>query len=263
MSWGPDPVSPELIGDSGPWIWALPTLVRALNDPRGTWSPPLAPWLPGGRSDELAKAINYWAPLTTLTFGVLGWTQPDLGVQRWIAAGRPTDTPELMVLDRWWGQHALALTAWAQASPNPAGYAQEITARTAAEKTTSVATAPVRVLPEWHPMINGGTDPLHLGHVLDHLLGPGLDERGVVSHFMHRGATDPNRDAGLVLDTYAGWYARLAREGNALPHRQDGRSWRVHVTVKPLGYLGTYRRSRVSGRWFAGRHAHHLLGWPS
>ena len=210
----------------------------------------------------MANAIAYWAPLTTLTYGVLGWAQPDLGVQRWLAAGRPTDTPQLMVLDRWWGEHALALTAWAQASPSPVHCAREITERTGSVVATPAAIEPLRVLPEWHRVLHGGTDPMHLGHVLDHLLGPGLDDRGVTGSLLHDSPTSGQRRASLVLDTYAGWYARLARSGNGLPHRPDGRSWQVHVTVKPVGYLGAYRRSRTTGRWFAGRHAHHLLGWP-
>jgi hypothetical protein len=262
MSWGPDPVSPGLLGDSGPWIWELPTLIQALNDPRGPWLPPAAPWRPGGRSNELAAAIAFWAPLTTLTYGVLGWVQPDVGIQRWLAAGRPTDTAELMVLDRWWGEHALALTAWAQTSPSPAHYSHEITERTASVVTAPAETEPVRAMPEWHRMLDGGTDPLHLGHVLDHLLGPGLTEGGLTGHLLNDPPTGGPREASLVMDTYSGWYSRLTQLGKELPHRPDGRSWRVHVTVKPLGYLGTYRRSRDTGRWFAGRHAHHLLGWP-
>lgn len=263
MSWRPDPISTELIGDSGPWIWELPTLVQSLNDPRGPWSPPVAPWLNGGRSeDQLAKAISYWAPLTTLTYGALGWAQPGLGVQRWLAGGRPTDTPELMVLDRWWGEHALALTAWAQSSPHPARYARELIERTGSVVAATAATEPVRMLPEWQAMVNGDADSLHLGHVLDHLLGPGLDDRGVTGRLLHDPATGARQEASLVVDTYSGWYALLARLGNDLPHRPDGRSWRVHVTVKPVGYLGAYRRSRTTGRWFAGRHVHHLLGWP-
>src|SRR5687768_2686252 len=64
-SWGPDPVSTELLGDSGPWVWSLPTFVQALNDPRGPWSPPPAPWTSGARQGSaFADAIAYWAPLT-------------------------------------------------------------------------------------------------------------------------------------------------------------------------------------------------------
>src|SRR4051794_17938997 len=43
-----------------------------------------------------------------------GWTRPDIGVTRWLQGGRPTDQPALAVLDRWWGEEALALSAWAE-----------------------------------------------------------------------------------------------------------------------------------------------------
>jgi hypothetical protein len=166
-----------------------------------------------------------------------------------------------MVLDRWWGEHALAITAWAQRSEAPANYGQTINQRVDAAKASPAPTQAVRVQPEWDHMSSDG-DAMHLGHVLDHLLGPGLDDRGVTGRLLRGPSTGAQPEASLVLDTYSGWYARLARLGKDLPHRPDGRSWRVHVTVKPLGYLGIYRRSRDTGRWFAGRHAHHLLGWP-
>jgi hypothetical protein len=204
----------------------------------------------------------YWAPLTTLTYGVLGRSQPDLGVQRWISAGRPTDTPQLMVLDRWWGEHALALTSWAQVSDAPAQYSAFMAEKTGAVRTQPISTQPVRALPEWREVTTGGGDPLHLGHVLEHLLGPTLDAREAEGRFLHDSHTGPQREASLLLDRYCGWYAALTRYGTSLPQRPDSQSWLVHVTVKPVGYLGTYRRSRETGRWFAGRHAHHMLGWP-
>src|SRR4051812_9176297 len=147
-SWGRDPISAELLRDSGPWVWALPTLVRALNDPRGSWSSPPAPWTLGARqSNRLADAIAYWAPLTTLTWGVLGWARPDLGVQRWVAAGRPTDRPQLMVLDRWWGEDSLAVAAWMQTSEYPQGYSRTIHERTGTGAIAIPDTAPVRPRP--------------------------------------------------------------------------------------------------------------------
>jgi hypothetical protein len=105
-------------------------------------------------------------------------------------------------------------------------------------------------------------DQLHLGHVLDHLLGPGWDDQEISGRLLHDSHTGSQREASLILDRYCGWYAALSRMGSGLPQRPDGRSWLVHVTVKPVGFLGTYRRSRKTGRWFAGRHEHHMLGWP-
>lgn len=260
--WARGPISADLIGDSGPWTWTLPLLVRALNDPQGPWGPPRHPWASGGGSDhDLADAIAYWAPLTTLTYGVLGWAQPDLGAQRWVSAGRPVDTPALMVLDRWWGEHALALTAWAQGGGAIEQYNSQLAHHWRAEFTPAPHGEPVRARAEWEPVLTGGSDPLHLRHVFDHLLGTHLDDRND-GHLLHDPPSGPLREASLVLGTYCGWYGALARLGSQLPSRPDGRSWRVHVTVKAVGYLGVYRRSRHTGRWFSGKHTHHLLGWP-
>ncbi|MGY1653418.1 hypothetical protein [Geodermatophilus sp. SYSU D01119] len=208
--------------------------------------------------------VAFWSPLTMLTFGILGWVRPDVGIQRWVTAGRPTDSSALTVLDRWWGDDALALTAWAQRSGSLGGYAQEIARRTATDVGGRPTTPPVRLRPEWEAVFTGGADPLHLGHVLGHLLaGPLFDESPEpAGSLMHHEATGDEREASFVLDVFSGWYAALARRGAQLPARPDGRSWRVHVTVKPLGYLGAYRRSRVTGRWFTGRHTHHMFGWP-
>ena len=182
--------------------------------PARPWSPPPAPWTSGARQGSaLADAIAYWAPLTTLTWGVLGWARPDLGVQRWVAAGRPTDRPQLMVLDRWWGEDALAAAAWMQTSEYPQGYSRRIHERTGTGAIATPHTAPVRARPEWHDMLDGG-DALHLGHVLDHLLGPGFPPDGPqLGRLVHDPPTSSARDAHLVLDTYCGWYGTLARLG--------------------------------------------------
>ena len=67
----------------------------------------------------------------------------------------------------------------------------------------------------------------------------------------------------IRLDRYAGWYQALARHGNALPCRPYGRSWGVEVVVRPLGWLGTYGRSRTTGHWFSGRYRWHLSAGPT
>ena len=38
------------------------------------------------------------------------------------------------------------------------------------------------------------------------------------------------------------------------------RSWHVDVLCRPVGWLGTYRRSRQSGVWFSGPHRYHQVG---
>lgn len=56
-----------------------------------------------------------------------------------------------------------------------------------------------------------------------------------------------------------GWFRVLIEQGNSLPDF-EGASWHVEVVCKPVGSLGTFRRSRVTGLWFAGPHRLHMLG---
>lgn len=254
------PISPQLFGDQGAWTWEVPTLWKALSDPDGPWVPPASPWL---REHDLHSHIAYWAPLLTLTYAVLGWPRPEAGVQRWIDAGRPTDQPALAVLDRWWGSAAIGLAAWAQRSSYPEHYSQTIAAATSSALCPPMSSPAVPLDRSLQGLVTGEGDGLHLGHVLDHLLG-GPEFGGLPTLAGRLIADDPNsknREASLLLHRYAGWYGALARLGGELPHRADGRSWHVHVTVAPLGFLGTYRQSRVTGRWFTGRHSTHMLGW--
>jgi hypothetical protein len=141
-------------------------------------------------------------------------------------------------------------------------YSQVIAEATASRLGERLPSPTIRVDGNWQIMATGG-DSLHLRDVLDHLLGSVVPDEGEhpATRLVHDSPTGPHREASLLLDRYAGWYGALTRLGVRLPNRTDGQSWRVHVTVAPLGYLGTYRQSRMTGRWFAGRHRWHVLGW--
>ena len=99
-----------------------------------------------------------------------------------------------------------------------------------------------------------GNDPLHLKDHIAFLTEP--NPHGIEL------SLDPNGESRgtLIAPTLAGWYAYL-RDCEALqrPH-PTGRSWRIDVVVKPVGWLGTYRQSRDTGRWFAGPHSLHVVG---
>jgi hypothetical protein len=66
-----------------------------------------------------------------------------------------------------------------------------------------------------------------------------------------------DRRAVLLLDSMMGWYRALVSETRSLP-KPKGHSWRLEVVVKPVGWLGTYRRSAETGLWFTGRHYVHV-----
>ena len=102
--------------------------------------------------------------------------------------------------------------------------------------------------------LSGGSDPLHLSVHFDGplALAPAADAWILRSDRASRRAT-------LTTSTTTGWYRTLHNLGSELPDLGD-RSWHVDVFTRPVGWLGTFRRSRVTGRWFAGSHSVHMRG---
>jgi hypothetical protein len=95
-----------------------------------------------------------------------------------------------------------------------------------------------------------GSNALHLGH-------SGLSSSDRPGVLLHSRAEE--RKAVLLLEEARGWYAQLMRYGAELPTLGQ-HSWHVDVVVKPMGWLGTFRRSWVTGLWFQGRHLIHAAG---
>lgn len=60
----------------------------------------------------------------------------------------------------------------------------------------------------------------------------------------------------LLLDEAVGWYRALL-ERMSQPSEDD---WKVDVVIKPIGWIGTYRKSPTTGLWHAGDHDLHLRG---
>lgn len=92
-------------------------------------------------------------------------------------------------------------------------------------------------------------------HLAGHITAP-LENEGNVKLLR---SSPSERRAVLLVDRMAGWYANLAQAGSALPNL-GGRSWHVEVVWRPVGWLGTYRRSRTTGLWFSGGHRYHVQG---
>ena len=67
------------------------------------------------------------------------------------------------------------------------------------------------------------------------------------------------RRAVLIVNHLGSWRSDLQRAGEQLPELGD-RSWHVEVFDRQVGNLGRYRRSRVTGNWFQGKHSVHLWG---
>lgn len=249
-------------GDQWDWGSLVPSAWQALADPDG-----MHPWpamsISSGPDDVPLQA--WFTPAVHLLAYSLAWPSLGLGASRWVHLAQPSEDPRLSLIDEMLGDRRNELAAWLMTSEWP---------KQIADGAADAAGAPphepdLAVDQEWLDALEsdhqarsagwgpfgGGTDPMHLAA---HSLAPAADTREGDAWLK---ADPSDRRAVLVVKQYAGWYGALGRLGSTLPPRADGRSWRVDVLCRPVGWLGTYRRSRKTGRWFAGRHSVHTLGW--
>lgn len=266
MTWENDSVTTYVVGDEGPWARHVAAAWQACA---GHGMPvPLPPdptedWRRGTAEHE--DWLAYWAPLVQLTRFALGWTRPDLGLARWIDAGRPTEDPVLAVIEGWWGVHLEAYLAGAAWTLR--GVGQQLAEQGAAtyrrfdDSPPVVARAVRTELSPSEGLWEGGSNVMHIqSHYAVALADQGHGEKPQAWDDAHppRRHLDGDR-AVIMLHRYLSWY----RQWWALNHQartNSGRSLRVDVVCKPIGWVGEYRRSTETGGWFRGPHRWHVLG---
>lgn len=231
----------------------IPLLHATLADPSGTHAWPRYTKITG-----LSDACAYWEAAYYLLAVVLGWSDIGLGLPRLYEGKRPAvESPHLDLFEQVWNDRGqldlFALWAWHRGvrvkAVGSSGERAPETFRDRDWYAHFLERYPGHGAAYDHDPYHGGTNPLHLGHCLgafDEARGGELS----VSSAAGQGAV-------LMLDAARGWYTALSRLN---PPPVAEYSWRVDVVVRPLGWLGTFRRSRYTGRWFAGKHSVHTLG---
>lgn len=190
----------------------------------------------------------------------LAWQSPAQGLINWHEAGRPTDDPRLSLIETTWGERLDALLDHLWHGCGDYESVAESLGLPPVKRPTITPELPALTAASTvgHNPATGGCDPLHLSLHFSAPLDRSSPETAIMSH------CDPNVSgparAILRSPTNEGWYRELHEQGNELPGRPQGHGWRVDVIVDGIGHLGTYRRSRQTKRWFAGRHAVHQLG---
>lgn len=101
--------------------------------------------------------------------------------------------------------------------------------------------------------LSGDNDPLHLS---SHAGGPVAP---VIDPVELRRSGRGGRSGILLCDSAIGWYRSLYEESSKLPSIHDHR-WRIDVVIKPIGWIGTYRRSPETNLWYVGDHRLHVRG---
>lgn len=258
------------------WEWALALPYRCLADPAGV---PVMPASPDSISDVYEnwerrhrQQLAYYTTLQSFLTYSFGWTRHDKGLLWCYQNGWPNEDARLrLIKDVWFDDGTLT------------GYLAWVVSRMNAEpEDTLNALRPwalhpdldrVTVPSEWTDKLRvavsegvwtGGYDPMHLWGGL-HAGAPSgrrffgeSDRPPTLARIVD--ANPGRRSATFVAADVDGWYAQLATLGSDLPKLPGVASWHVDAYVKPIGFVGTYRRSRVTGLWFAGRHRYHVIG---
>lgn len=234
-----------------PWLTHLPLLHRILA---GGEPPAAYPSPPHG--DALHGSCAYWEPLYYLLKSILGWLDLGRSLAWWYTNGRPVEDPRLRLMQTIWdsdGQLAY-FAAWAF---------QDGCVNFSLDAAASTSAFPdedwwrdfrSRGSPYRYDPFHGGTNPLHLGHS-HYYIGSDFEAPPAALHKDHA-----TRQAVLVTRDFLTWREELLTAGRQLPPLPNQRSWHVDVFDKRVGWLGTYRQSRVTGRWFAGTHSVHMVG---
>lgn len=250
-----------------PWTWAVPLPYQALAAPLSGAPMPAAPNTV--REDVRSEhQLGYYGCLQSFLTYSFAWTRPDKGLLWWYRNGLPSEDPRFrLILDTWvHDETLLGYLGWLVTTPP-----MSMAAETLTPWVLELDDSPAPIDTEWESRLRrardakpwtGGSDSLHLGEGL-HIAAP--SQRPSAST-IHPSASrlvsidSTTRTATFVGETVRGWYADLAETARQLPPLKNGRNWRVDVFLKPIGFLGTYRRSRVTGLWFSGRHRYHAIG---
>lgn len=247
---------------SDPWMAYVPMAFRALANPAN-----VAEW-PQPRCDTLANAnaCASWGALHYLLIRVLGWSDIGRGLAAWYASDKPiADSPVLALVASLWERNDLLddYAAWAWRMKQPHALVRD--AQRCMSCTDDALLAFTYPRNDWwqafkrrgavhlYDPFNGWSDSLHLAiHPGD---DPGLPSDSAILHF------DASLRQALLRTHLEHWLADLRVAESRLPC-VGNRSWHVEVFTRQYGYLGKYRKSRVTGRWFQGKHSIHLMGSP-
>ncbi len=247
------------------WCRYLPDLHRLLADPNAATDWPVNYCKHHLRSLRHQECCSWWETLRYIFKGLLGWKNLPAGLAWWYANDKATfDQPLLqLVRERWDSTGELdyfAAREW---------YADGHTGNGLDELPWSgPLESPYEPSPGWwrsfyargplfdYSPFGTGWNELHLGYsdFIGEAPSPSKDEPTRFYDLSTRTAT-------LIVSDFDCWKRELREFGELLP--QISRSWHMEVFDRKIAYLGLFRQSRVTKRWFQGKHSIHMAGNPT
>lgn len=258
-----------IFGEQREWAFNVPAMYQALAAPEIPHPFVRKPHsLVGGLNpfnQEHITARGYWFSLLHLLSFSFGWLKPGAGLEWWLKNDRPTEDHRFALISETWLQDGYLdqILKWLENNSDirplfpyaNTSFIQSLTPKSNVIHDQELVIALERLqIPN---PLTPGYDPLHLA--------PHLNSSATTNFpFEAQLTVSPTHEPHAVttLDYMSGFYSQLHKVGERLGEHQSGQSWKVDVFIKKVGYLGTYRRSRKTGLWFAGPHSLHMVGNP-
>lgn len=268
----------DVCGEQPEWGWGIPLVHRAVASPSEGLPVPRKP----AENCDFSNALGYWAALLHVCLYSLGWVRPEIGLFRMLEAEAEADEfddlegfdpglveaildPRVQLIDSVWRRDGdLPLfVAWLATFGihQYRDWMGEITGQRFDQGNFDVD-------PRWldrqgeragrlrYPTPGPGGDELHLSmHCLGPLAGSSSSEDGRAPD---RFALRDDGTATLTVSSMQGWYRTLLLQTAAVPVRETDLA--VDVYSQPVGWLGRYRKSPMTGMWHAASEEAHLLG---
>lgn len=264
----PEGFDRRFTGEQAEWGWGIPLVHQAVASPFAGLPVPRRPHRGCKRSD----ATGYWASLLHLCLYSLGWVRPERGLlalssDDWPWTIDPETEASLALIERIWkrdGQLDLFIAWLSRWGVLDAVDDFEVLAQRRFDRS------PTGLDRDWldrqtaraervdHPTPNLEGDSLHLS---SHCRAPIIDpaEYGPTTSIEAAWYRDSGnrRTATLVTDSMHSWYRLLIVHARDLPER--GAGWQIDVVAKPVGWLGTFRRSPNTDIWHSVSESTHML----
>jgi len=260
------------MGDDGPWQLNVPSMWRAIADPHGRHFFPKV-GAPKAAESDLDALVAFWSPLPQLLQFSFGWHPTDgphpgsevsdgkrvqmgTGALHLASAlqGGPSwgglggEDPRVQFIQAVWGPHLDVFAAWCLRDEKLVEHLREM--RKQPFSSEEVPFAQNLTGDTLHLSRHWGTPWRKAFEMADESLEGREEEKTCI-------VSADGAEAVLLLERYVGWYRMLTKVGPQVEATQ------VDVVVKPVGWLGTFQRSPLTGIWYSGDHDLHMVGHSS
>ena len=238
------------------WLKYIPLLHRVLANPAQQKTFPKLQ-----ASLKHTEVCAYWETLYYIFRTLIGWDRLDKGLEWWYSIDKnDQNEPLLQLVQKVWNNKNqldyFAAWAWTQEcylTPEEI-YPARICNSSSYNDENWWSKFKIKGKQFNYDPFYGGTDSLHLFSHLQEFEHVKNEAKSPTLYY-----DIDRREATILTSCFVSWRCNLKKLGASLP-LIGNRSWKVEVFDRHVGYIGKFRQSRETGKWFMGKHSVHIRG---